>query len=80
MVAQAGRGVEELARRAIAKALFDAANGLGAFPSKGRAGRIARTRELAISGSPYIIVYEVTESAIHILHIYHGAGHWPGER
>ena len=66
------------AARAVAKALFDAANGLENFPYRGRVGRIAGTRELVISGSPFLIVYEVTAVAIHILHIYHGARNWPG--
>ena len=88
--APAAQDLQEIARyirkdnpsaaRAIAKALFDAGNGLDGFPYKGRVGRIAGTRELVLSGSPYIIVYEVTAAAIHILHIYHGARNWPGAK
>jgi toxin ParE1/3/4 len=65
------------AARAIAKALFDAANGLDLFPLKGRAGRIEGTRELVMPGMPYIVVYEVRPTAVHILHIYHAARNWP---
>jgi len=68
------------AARAVAKALFDAANGLDVFPSRGREGRIAGTRELIISALPYIVVYQVAAMAIHILHIYHGARNWHGEQ
>ena len=66
------------AARAVATALFDAANGLDLFSMKGRSGRIAGTRELAIPGLPYIIVYQLSVTTIEILHIYHGARNWPG--
>ena len=65
------------AARSIAKAIFEAANGLESFPLRGRTGRIAGTRELVIAGSPYIVVYQVAATAIHILHINHGARNWP---
>jgi len=87
--APAAQDLQEIARyirkdnpsaaRAIAKALFDAANSLNNFPYKGRLGRIAGTRELVLSRSPYIIAYDVA-AAIHILHIYHGARNWPGQQ
>jgi toxin ParE1/3/4 len=67
----------EFAAREVAKTLFDSANSLDLLPFRGRAGRIAGTRELLVPGLPYIIVYEVTETAIQILHIYHGARNWP---
>jgi addiction module RelE/StbE family toxin len=68
------------AARAVAKALFDAANGLDVFPLRGREGRIAGTRELVIPALPYIVVYQVEATTIHILHIYHGARNWRGEQ
>lgn len=61
----------------IARALFDAANGLDHFPARGRKGRISGTHELVIAGLPYIIVYRIADAAIHILRIYHGARDWP---
>ncbi len=61
------------AARAVAKAILDAADSLSTFPFKGREGGIAGTRELVVSRLPYIMVYRVTMTAIHILHIYHGA-------
>jgi len=63
----------------IAKALFDAANGLSVFPARGRGGKIPGTHELVVTGLPYIIVYRITDTAIHILRIYHAARDWPGE-
>jgi addiction module RelE/StbE family toxin len=62
---------------AVAKTLFDAANNLILLPGSGRVGRKQGTRELSVSGLPYIIVYKVSGPAIHILRIYHGARNWP---
>jgi addiction module RelE/StbE family toxin len=65
------------AARSVAKTLFDAANSLENLPNRGRVGRIPGTRELVLPGLPYIIVYQVSESATQILRIYHGARDWP---
>jgi addiction module RelE/StbE family toxin len=67
------------AARAVAKSLFDAANSLDSFPLRGREGRIVGTRELVVPGLPYIVVYQVTTTAIQVLHIYHGARNWAPE-
>jgi len=67
----------ESAARAVAKALFDAANSLDLLPSRGRKGRVPGTRELMVPGLPCIVVYELTRTAIQILHIYHGARELP---
>lgn len=61
----------------IARTLFDAASSLNLFPARGRRGRIPGTHELVISGLPYIVVYRITDAAVHILRIYHGARDWP---
>jgi toxin ParE1/3/4 len=53
--------------------------GLVQFPKMGRNGRIAGTRELVISGTPYIAAYCLAGSALRILRILHGAQLWPGE-
>lgn len=88
--ASAAKDLQEIARyireenpsaaRSVAKALFDAANSLESFPLRGREGRIQGTRELVVQRSPHIIVYQVKEAVIQILHIYHGARNWPRER
>lgn len=69
----------ESAAEVVAKTLFDAANSLELLPSKGRVGRIPGTRELVVPGLSYIVLYEVADTAIQILHIYHGARNWPEE-
>lgn len=49
---------------------------LAANPLSGRQGRAAGTRELAGSGTPYIVVYRV-EERVEILAVVHGARDWP---
>lgn len=46
-------------------------------PGIGRPGRISGTRELVISGSPYMVPYRVKENAIEILSVIHSARKWP---
>ena len=47
------------------------------FPSLGRPGRVAGTRELVIPGTPYIIPYRVRHNSLEILRVFHGARRWP---
>jgi addiction module RelE/StbE family toxin len=61
----------------VARSLFDAADSLSFLPGRGRVGRIPGTRELIVSGLPYIIVYRFTSNALQILRVYHGARNWP---
>lgn len=65
------------AARAVAGSLYHEAESLSAFPRRGRPGRIPETRELIVGGLPYIIVYRISDEAVHILRIYHGARDWP---
>lgn len=46
-------------------------------PGLGRPGRVEGTRELVISGIPYIIPYEVRSQTVFILRVMHGARQWP---
>jgi toxin ParE1/3/4 len=46
-------------------------------PRSGRPGRVAGTRELVISGTPYVIAYRVEPAAVVILRLLHGAQKWP---
>ncbi len=47
------------------------------FPALGRPGRVAGTRELVVSGTPYIVPYGVTEDQIQILGLMHSVQRWP---
>jgi toxin ParE1/3/4 len=46
----------------------------------GRKGRVAGTRELLISQSPFIVVYRIKKNRIEILRMLHGAQQYPGKR
>ena len=52
---------------------------LAEYPAKGRAGRVPGTRELVISGTPYIVAYRVRERALEVLRVLHAARRWPTE-
>ena len=60
----------------VARLLRVHAEGLAAYPEKGRLGRVDETREQAIPGTPYVIAYRVTETTVDILAIRHGAREW----
>jgi toxin ParE1/3/4 len=51
--------------------LYIAVQSLKKFPFSGRAGRKAGTRELVLAPLPYLLVYSVDETAIHILRFLH---------
>lgn len=53
--------------------IYDDIRLLTSTPRMGRIGREEHTRELVISGLPYIAVYRVKDEAIEVLHIFHGA-------
>lgn len=42
------------------------------FQNLGTEGRKPGTRELVVTGTPYILVYRVKDEEIHILHAWHG--------
>jgi toxin ParE1/3/4 len=43
----------------------------------GRPGRVAGTRELVVTGTPYIVAYAVADQRVEVLAIIHGAQRWP---
>ena len=47
------------------------------FPQIGRQGRREGTRELVISGTPYVVPYRLRGEAIEILRVLHGRQRWP---
>ncbi len=52
---------------------------LSANPFIGRVGEINGTRELVISGTPYVVAYRVKDTQIEVLFVQHGAREWPAE-
>jgi len=64
------------ARRA-AMAIYDAADTLKEMPLLGRAGRKLGTRELTISGFPFMIIYRAGKDAVEVVRVLHGSQQWP---
>lgn len=49
---------------------------LPAHPEAGRIGRVDNTRELVVDGTPYLVIYRITQ-AVELLRVLHGAQQWP---
>jgi addiction module RelE/StbE family toxin len=50
---------------------------LATHPALGRTGRVPGTRELMLSGMPYVVAYRVRGETVEILRVFHGARKWP---
>jgi len=61
----------------IAERLRSISHLLVDHPHIGRAGRVGGTRELVVTGTPYILIYRVGEDQVDITHVLHGARKWP---
>lgn len=46
-------------------------------PGIGRAGRVPGTKELVVTGTPFIVPYRVKDDAVQILRVYHTSRKWP---
>lgn len=56
-----------------------AADALQHHPEMGRPGRVEKTRELVISGLPYILPYYIKKKEVRILAVMHTARKWPDD-
>jgi toxin ParE1/3/4 len=72
-----GRDSPSAANRVALKIVNTVETLLPGNPEIGRQGRVAGTRELVISGTPFIVPYRADLDAIQILRVYHGARKWP---
>lgn len=64
----------------VGRRILKAVKVLDDFPLRGKPGRSPDTRELAISGLPYVVVYSVGSApprTVVILRVLHGAMLWP---
>jgi len=61
----------------VVERILSAAETLARFPELGRNGRVTGTRELVITGTPFIVAYRIRRDQIQILAVLHGARRWP---
>jgi toxin ParE1/3/4 len=64
----------------VGRRILDAVERLDDFPLRGRPGRSPGTRELVITGLPYLVVYSVDSAdprSVAVLRVLHGAMLWP---
>ena len=65
------------AANSVIKRILESIEKLTNFPAMGRAGRVPHTKELVVSGSPFIIVYQVHQNTMYIVRIIHSSKKWP---
>ena len=61
----------------IRATIRNAVERLADHPHLGRPGRVEGTRELVVSGTPFLVVYRIAENRLRILAILNGARRWP---
>jgi toxin ParE1/3/4 len=69
----------ESAAARVARRLRVAAKQLATHSEIGRPGRVGSTRELVVSGTPYILPYRIRHDSVEILAVLHGAQEWPND-
>ena len=67
------------AAASVIEKIRDAVMNLEQHPALGRPGRVPDTRELIVSGTPYIVPYRVKGKRIEVLRVFHSARRWPTE-
>ena len=77
--ANIARDSERAANETVARIVARAERQLSRLPESGHAGRIPKTRELVLSGTPYVPPYRIVGDSIHILRVFHSARRWPDE-
>jgi toxin ParE1/3/4 len=71
------RDNERAANEMVARIVARAERQLSRLPESGRPGRIAKTRELVVSDTPYVLPYRIIGDTIQILRVFHSARRWP---
>jgi toxin ParE1/3/4 len=66
----------EAAARVVER-VRDAVQKLADHPALGRSGRVSGTRELVVTGIPYIVPYRVRGNVVEVLRVQHAARKWP---
>jgi toxin ParE1/3/4 len=61
----------------VVNTIYQRVQQLADFPSLGRLGRLAGTRELVIQGLPYFVAYRVKDEVVEILDVIHTSRRFP---
>ena len=61
----------------MASRVREAVESLADQPNLGRPGRLLNTRELVVTGTPFLVVYRVHLGALQVLRVLHHARRWP---
>src|ERR1700739_4479994 len=67
------------AAQRVANTIYENIGSLSSFPFRGRLGRVEGTRELPVPSLPFLVIYRVTQDALEIAGVIHGAQRWPPE-
>jgi toxin ParE1/3/4 len=54
----------------VAVRLLESVDRLAGYPHRGPSGRAVGTRELVVSGTPYVIPYRVTEERLQLIAVF----------
>ena len=65
------------AAKRVAKTIIQSVNLLLDQPGIGRAGRVPNSRELVVTGTPFLVPYRIENNTIEILRLLHSARQWP---
>ncbi|PZD75478.1 Toxin RelE2 [Acaryochloris thomasi RCC1774] len=68
---------DPVSARNVAQRIDQSVSNLAKMPNMGRPGRLLGTRELVVSGTPYLAVYRVQNSRVEILRVLHGRQPFP---
>jgi toxin ParE1/3/4 len=61
----------------MGRRLEEAVLELKTFPNLGRPGRLRGTREVVVSGTPFVVIYRVRLDQVQVLRVLHHARKWP---
>jgi toxin ParE1/3/4 len=70
-------GDNPAAAERVVRRIHDSIYRTSRMPKAGRLGGVAGTREITVSGTPYLVAYLIVEDSMHVLAILHGAQEWP---
>lgn len=64
------------ASQRIAQCIWDASQALGDNPKIGKAGYIKGTRIWVVQKTSFLLMYQIQNNQVEILHLYHGRQNW----